>query len=154
MKQNDWIIDINALKEGTYEYEFHLEDAFFAAQETTEVQGGSLNAKAQLSLNKWGGVLHLAVEGVVTVTCDRCLDPMEEHVSAEENLQVKFSATATNDEDVCVDPQDGELDLGWLFYELITINLPIVHRHHAGECNPQMEELLQTHLCTEEDVAE
>lgn len=154
MKQNDWIIDINALKEGTYEYEFHLDDAFFALQETTEVQGGSLNAKAQLSLNKWGGALHLAVEGIVIVACDRCLDPMEEQVCAEENLQVKFSAAATNDEDVCVDPQDGELDLGWLFYELITINLPIVHRHHAGECNPQMEELLQTHLCTEEDVAE
>lgn len=151
MRKENCIVNINALQEGSYHYDFQLEDDFFIAQEGSGILGGDVLAKADLQLNEWGGQLSLQVSGRVSVACDRCLEPMWEQVAAEEVLQLKISATVTNDEDIFINPQDGELDLGWLFYELITIHLPIVHRHQTGECNPQMEELLQAHLCTEED---
>jgi uncharacterized metal-binding protein YceD (DUF177 family) len=39
------------------------------------------------------------------------------------------------------------LNLQWLVYEIVSINIPIVHSHQAGECNKQMELLLHDHLC-------
>ena len=42
-----------------------------------------------------------------------------------------------------------ELDLSWLVYEVVSINIPIVHCHQEGECNKQMELLLHDHLCEE-----
>ena len=41
-----------------------------------------------------------------------------------------------------------QLDLAWLAYELIIVNLPLVHSHQDGGCNPDMDALLQDHLCT------
>ena len=52
------------------------------------------------------------------------------------------------------DPEIGVLDLSWLLYELIEISLPIVHSHQPGECNPQMEELLRSHLCVQPEDPE
>ena len=47
-----------------------------------------------------------------------------------------------------------ELDLSWLAYEIVSINIPVVHCHQAGECNKQMELLLQDHLCDEPEPEE
>ena len=44
-----------------------------------------------------------------------------------------------------------QLDLSWLAYEIVSINIPLVHSHQAGECNKHMELLLQDHLCDEPD---
>jgi hypothetical protein len=41
------------------------------------------------------------------------------------------------------------VDLSWLAYEIVSINIPIVHSHQPGECNQQMELLLHDHLCDE-----
>jgi proteasome lid subunit RPN8/RPN11 len=37
------------------------------------------------------------------------------------------------------------LDLAWLTYEMIIINLPLVHSHPDGECNPDMQPLLHAY---------
>ena len=42
-----------------------------------------------------------------------------------------------------------QIDLSWLAYELIIVNLPLVHSHQDGGCNPEMDALLQDHLCAE-----
>jgi uncharacterized metal-binding protein YceD (DUF177 family) len=47
-----------------------------------------------------------------------------------------------------------KLDLSWLAYEIVSINIPIVHSHQAGECNKQMELLLHNHLCDEPEPDE
>jgi hypothetical protein len=43
------------------------------------------------------------------------------------------------------------VDLSWLAYEIVSINIPLVHSHQPGGCNPQMDLLLQSHLCDEPD---
>ncbi len=147
-----YILDLNALKIGDYEYQYTLNDAFFAALDEKEIHGGNLTAKVELAVREQGCNLHLQVAGDVTITCDRCLDDMKQAVEADEALLVKLATQptdeATDDDAIYVDPRSGMLDLAWLLYEMIEINLPIVHSHQQGECNPHMEELLQTHLCT------
>ncbi len=157
MNENVYILDLNALQIGDYEYHYLLDDAFFAALDENEIHGGSLDATVALEVRELGCKLHLHVQGNVTITCDRCLEDMSQPIEVEESLLVKVGQEPTegaDDETIYVDPQSGELDLAWLLFEMIEINLPIVHSHQAGACNPLMEELLQTHLCTSSEEPE
>ncbi len=149
MQKNDtYLIDLNALQYGDYQYDYLLDDAFFSAIGENEILGGKLQSSVHLVVREQGCGLELSAEGEVRVTCDRCLDEMVEPVSVNENLLVKVASPSEGDtDDDTLYVADGKLDLAWLLYEMIEINLPIVHRHQEGECNPQMEELLQTHLC-------
>lgn len=142
-------MDLGALSAGRHEFEYKLDDAFFAALDQNVVLGGEVNAKVSIAAHEDTFKLHLALEGEVSVTCDRCLDPVKEEVEAEDDLLIKLAAHDDEDDDcVYIDMTHPIFDLGWLLYEEISVSLPIVCRHQPGECNPQMEELLQAHLCT------
>ncbi len=150
MQTNDtYVIDLNALQFGDYQYQYILDDAFFAAIDEKEILGGNLQSEVSLVVREQGCNLQLSAKGEVRVTCDRCLDEMTEAVDVDESLLVKVATPREEDaDDDTLYVADGKIDLAWLLYEMIEINLPIVHSHQTGECNPQMEELLQTHLCT------
>ena len=135
-EKDHYIIDLKRLPVGRHSFDITLDDAFFQSLEKTEVLSGQVEAKATLNLREEDYQLNIAVHGTVFVVCDRCLDPMPLEIDANDALM--------NDEPEA--PND-ELDLTWLAYEIVSINIPIVHSHQAGECNKQMELLLHDHLC-------
>ena len=128
------LVELDQLPPGQYELSYTLDTAYLSGQEATELLGGEVNAQAKLTLRASDFDLHIAVEGEVQVTCDRCLDPVSLPVEAEDRMEVE--------------PDAKQLDLRWLAYELIIVNLPLTHSHPEGECNLQMQQLLQTHLCS------
>lgn len=153
--RDTYCVNLNVLPEGVYENEYHLSDDFFSRDEAKELVGGDCLAKVKLLRKGDNFSLWMQINGTVRCICDRCLDEVIIPMDCEETLSVRLARLASDDEDVVlVDPAEGELDLAWLLYELVEINLPIVIRHQEGECNPQMEELLQTHLCSlrEDDI--
>ncbi len=139
-EQNHYIIDLKRLPIGTHEFDIQLDDAFFEGLEKSEILRGKVDCKATLHLREEDYQLNMAVRGTVFVVCDRCLDPMPLEIEANDELM--------NDEPEA--PND-EIDLSWLAYEIVSINIPIVHSHQEGECNPQMELLLHDHLCDDLD---
>lgn len=142
-------IDLGALTAGRHDFDYKLDDAFFEQLDQNEILGGDVEAKVSVVAREDTFQLHLEVEGEVNVTCDRCLDPVSEPVAAEDDLLIKLASHDGEDDDcVYIDMTHPVFDLGWLLYEEISVSLPIVSRHQPGECNPQMEELLQAHLCT------
>ncbi|HCS88182.1 MAG TPA: hypothetical protein DIW30_07290 [Bacteroidales bacterium] len=148
-EKETYIVNLNSLQEGTYEKQFHLEDDFFSRKEAKELLGGDCLAKVELLRKGDDFRLEMQIKGNVRCVCDRCLDEVMIPMDCEETLSVRLGRMASGDEDVVwVDPMEGNLDLAWLLYELVEINLPIVIRHQEGGCNPQMEELLQSHLCS------
>lgn len=136
MDTNLHIVQLDALNLGEHLIDFQLDDAYFQAIEKSEILGGRVEVKARLDLREEDFDLQIAVDGVVQVTCDRCLDPMDIPVHAEENEWEWDEDTVHT------------LDLAWLAYELIAVSLPVVHSHQPGGCNPKMAALLQDHLCT------
>lgn len=132
------ILELQKLNTGTYSFEFQLDNAFFTAQEGSEILGGDVLVKAALVLREKDYDLSLDIKGTVQLTCDRCLEPMD--------WPLDIQAGSEMEETVDV------LDLNWEAYEWIVVNLPLVHSHQEGGCNPQMAALLQNHLCnTAED---
>ena len=140
-EQNHNIIELSRMPLGTHVFDIQLDDAFFHSLEKTEILGGNVVANATLNLREEDYQLNIAVRGTVFVVCDRCLDPMPIDIDA-------------NDEGEWLEANGESIDLSWLAYEIVSINIPIVHSHQAGECNKQMELLLQDHLCAEPEPDE
>ena len=130
------IIALDALELGVHTFDFQLDNTYFSEIENSELLGGEVKVGATLNLRQYDFDLQVAVKGLVQVTCDRCLDEMDIAVDAEE-CEWEW------------DEQPKQIDLSWLAYELIIVNLPLVHSHQDGGCNPEMDALLQDHLCTE-----
>ena len=134
--QETHIITLDSLELGSYVYEFQLDNAYFSQIENSELLGGEAYVEARLNLREHDFDLEISVKGLVQVVCDRCLDVMDVAVDAEES-EWEW------------DEEPKKLDLNWLAYELIVVNLPLVHSHQDGGCNPEMDALLQDHLCTD-----
>ena len=140
-EQTHIIIDLQRLPIGTHSFDILLDNDFFASVEKTEILGGNVECKVTLNLREEDYQLNITVHGTVFVVCDRCLDPMPIDIDA-------------NDEGEWLEANGESIDLSWLAYEIVSINIPIVHSHQAGECNKQMELLLQDHLCAEPEPDE
>jgi uncharacterized metal-binding protein YceD (DUF177 family) len=125
---------------------------FFASLEKSEILSGTVDGKVTLNLREEDYQLNIAVQGTVFVVCDRCLDPMPLEIVDEQEIFSEDEETGDDDEIVNRQSSNRQsLDLSWLVYEIVSINIPIVHSHQPGECNQQMELLLQSHLCAEPD---
>ncbi len=139
------VINLDQLEPGIHTFDIHLDSAYLQSIEKTELLGGEIDAKATLNLLSKGFELTMTVHGVVSVTCDRCLEPMDIAVSAEDDM------TADAVDAISENKKGNLVNLNWLAYELTIVNLPIVHSHQNGGCNPEMDNLLQNHLCTAEE---
>ena len=128
------------LEHGKHEFRFVLDDAWFRTLEKTEVLAGKADVHASLVTGgeqaRSGSMLSVDVKGTVQVTCDRCLEPMDVAVDAADEM--------------LLEPEDEKngVDLAWMAYEILSVNLPLVHCHPAGGCNPAMDALLHDHLCS------
>ena len=137
------IIALDLLGLGEHVFDFQLNNDYFCSIDNSELLGGEARVHAELMLRERDFDLSIDVEGQVQVTCDRCLDAMDVDVDVYEDAWEW-------------DEEPKKIDLSWLAYELIVVNLPLVHSHQDGGCNSEMDALLQDHLCTtlddEEDI--
>ncbi len=129
---------LDQFKEGLYDFDFVLETPYIQSVEKTELLGGNIRAHAQLTIRHDSSMLRMKVHGQVEVACDRCLDPMTVGVDGEDTIELEQQT----------------IDLLWLAYEISVVNLPMVHCHPDGGCNPEMVALLQNHLRNTEEEPE
>ena len=137
-------IDLKALNEAETLREFQLDDLYFEALDHSELEHGSLHVS--VSIRKATGFFDLSIhtEGSVTVSCDRCLDDMQQPIEADNRLTVKLGpAYAEEDDAITIDEEEGILDLTWLVYEFIMLAIPIKHVHAPGGCNSAMTQKLE-----------
>ena len=137
-------IDLKGLTDEVTTLDYDLDDRFFEALDGSVVEHGALHVS--VSIRKATGFYELQshTEGTVTVTCDRCLDDMDQPIEADSRLIVKFGAANSEEDDVItVSEDEGILDLSWLIYESVVLAIPIKHVHAPGKCNPAMNQVLE-----------
>lgn len=136
-------IDLKALKEDSLVRNWTLGDDYFQALENAEIQKGSVNVGVALHKAENYFDMEINAEGFVIVTCDRCLDDMEQSVESSNRFIVKLGiADSEDDETITVEENEGMLDLSWIIYESIALSVPIKHVHAPGKCNTAMTEKL------------
>jgi uncharacterized metal-binding protein YceD (DUF177 family) len=101
--------------------------------------------------------LHLAIEGKVSVACDRCNEQMEMDVKGNERLIIKLGDRYYEEsDDVQVIPDTAhQFDMSPFLYEYIHLLLPIRRVHPEDEkgnsrCDPgiirKLKELSESHM--------
>ena len=129
------------------EYKYQLDNQFFEDLAAPEVQKG--NVTTILKVRKTSGIYQLdfQTEGVVVVSCDRCLDDMEQPIESTDCLKVKLGDEYTEIDDIVVVPEeDGYINVAWFIYEFIALSIPMKHVHAPGKCNKDMVTKLSKHL--------
>ena len=149
-----YLIDLIAIPNGQSRFAFELDNEYFGSVEKSEAKSGTVQAVVTADVAPRSISLELQLSGCVQLVCDRCLDLMDYPVDLEKTFQVVLSESddADDEDTVCVSRAYGKLDIAWLAYEQIIVNLPLVHCHREGECNPLMEELLHAHSAPAQDI--
>ena len=131
----------------TAEWQYQLDNQFFAALDEPEVQKGKLNVTLKVRKTSGAFQLDFHTEGTVVVTCDRCLDEMEQLIETDDSLRVKFGAEYLEEDDMVIVPEeDGYINVAWFIYEFIALSIPMKHVHAPGKCNKEMVNKLSKHL--------
>jgi len=136
-------IDLKGLKQDETLCDYDLDDSFFRALDQSQLEHGTLHVS--VSIRKMTGFFEFLfhTDGSVIVSCDRCLDDMEQPIDAENRLVVKLGGTYSDEDDtVTVDEEDGIFDMSWFIYEFIMLAIPIKHVHAPGKCNSAMTQKL------------
>lgn len=133
-------------------YEFELNDEYFAKIDSPEVKKGLLKAKVAVRKKIAVYELNFVVDGIIQIPCDRCLDDMDQPIHHEDVLQVKFGSNWSEENEIVVVPEaEGAINVAWFLYEFIVLNIPIKHVHASGECNKTMVSKLKRHITRQKD---
>ena len=152
-KLEQFNVDLKALSQGDNILSFVLDDAFFEAIEAPTVRRGRLQTTLTIHRTEDYFDLDFHTEGLVTVACDRCLDDLEQPISADNHLVAKFgTAYSEDDELVIVAENEGMLDVSWFIYQFVELSIPLRHVHAPGKCNPAMMKALEEHSAARSGV--
>lgn len=148
-------IPLRGLSEGKHEFEYDLDNKFFALIDdgTADVKKGSLKVSLSLKKTLMTFELHFDINGAVQVPCDRCLDDISMDVDTKNKLIVKFGKeySEESDEIVIIPEEDGEINIAWFLYEFIVLSLPGKRIHPPGTCNKMMSSKLNKHKAKSAD---
>lgn len=140
-------IDLKGMKNDTYSCEYVLDNHFFESIDSPEVQKGKVHVA--LTVKKTAGLYELSfkTEGIVQVTCDRCLDDMDQPVTSTDMIKVKLGEDFSESGDIVIIPEEtGEINVAWFMYEFIALSIPMKHVHAPGKCNKAMMGTLNKYL--------
>ena len=135
-------IDLACWQQEEETFRFSLDDAWFASVEGAQIEQGQVEVVSVLKKVGVHYMLTQQVEGTVWLPCDRCLHPVALPVSSENTMDVRLGEEPEEDEHLLIlDNRHPLLDLRWLAYEQVVLNLPLRHVHDADdECSFQEEE--------------
>jgi uncharacterized metal-binding protein YceD (DUF177 family) len=141
-------VDLNAIGKEQVSFDFEIDDTFFAALKQAVVEDGVLSAHVDIQPKAGDSYrMQVGINGYVVVPCDRCLEPMQWHVSVQQEVNVEKTTTVPDvNSDVVLSEKDGTLDLAPLLYDFIAVAIPIQHTHAEGECNEEMINKLSSYM--------
>ena len=128
----EYKIPFKGLKIGKHEFQFEINDAFFAEFEYSLVKNGNLKAELELDKQETLMILNFKIQGELKFNCDVCLSDYPSKVDIKERQIVKFSGDENlednTDEIIVLTKNDFEIDVSELIYEYINLSVPYISR--------------------------
>ncbi|NQV02269.1 MAG: DUF177 domain-containing protein [Bacteroidia bacterium] len=146
MKSLDsFIIPFRGLKPGIHRYDLQIDQAFFEHFEHGEIRNGEFSVHIDLEKEEQMLLFQFTINGNVSLSCNRCNEPLLLPIEGKERLIVKFGEEfSEQDEEVQIIPElERQFDTAPFLYEYIHLLLPIkrVHAeddHGNSSCNSDM----------------
>lgn len=136
----EFIIPLSGNKKGTSEFSFKLDKKFFNHFNDTEIIDSDVNVTMVLIKSTNVFEMKFSLNGDMTVTCDRCLEPMVQNITYDTELIIKYGDKyeEIDDKVITINYNDEEIDIAPFIYEYAKLALPIQRFHQEGECNEEM----------------
>ena len=145
----EFSIQFAGLTQGHHQFEFQVNDSFFNNFKETEITDARINVK--IDLEKCERILMFSfwLKGVVSLTCDRCLDKFNYGIESQNKLIVKtgLSNMEETDEIISITEKEHEFNIAQFIYEYAHLALPVKRIHPDDEngnakCNKEILEKL------------
>lgn len=140
-------IEFKGLKEGVHDFEFEVNDQFFAHFDESPVNNGELAVQVMLEKRSTFLKLELDLAGWMMLTCDRCLELYKQPVENNTEIFVKFGEERTGDDEedniIWLSTEDHQVNLAHIIYEYAVLSIPLRHVHPKNSegkrgCDPEM----------------
>jgi uncharacterized metal-binding protein YceD (DUF177 family) len=132
-KLDEFLIPFVGLKLGKHNFEYHIDQTFFASFEYDEFEAADINVKVVLEKKSTMLELNFKHAGTVRVPCDLTGEPFDLPIKGKFKLVVQFGDEFNNDnEELLVLPHgEHQIDISQYIYEMIVLSVP-QKRIHPG----------------------
>jgi len=141
---NNFIIPLSELTRGRNEFEWSVGTGFFHEFGNCDITDAELRVSVKAEKSGHCTWLDCAIEGTVSVQCDRCLGKLEYPVCTEIKLSLKYGRETSEwtaeetREIVCIPENDTDFDMSQIIYDYACLSLPMQRVHPYDECDPEM----------------
>ena len=161
--RNAYLIDFGGLDDGIHEFEFHVDDSFFARFENSVVRQGEVDILVTLEKEPGLLLMDFTISGSISTICDRCLDSLVVPIEGFNELIVRIGeevAEEPSDVDMITIPaREHVLDISELMFEYISLQVPLRNVHVDDEngkstCNSDVLREMEKHLSQDSPSAD
>jgi uncharacterized protein len=152
-KLRDYSIGFKGLKDGSHDFDYSINNAFFSLFEDALYDDGDVKARVKLSKGQQMLILEFDLSGTVASFCDNCLEGVDVSIDCDARLYVKFGDDydEPGDDIIVIPREEHEINIAQHIYDLIVTSLPIRHLHPMEKngnraCNPEMVSKLGEYL--------
>lgn len=144
--KQSYVIKFAGLADGLTQFDFEINEKFFAGFEYSEIERGDVKVHLTLEKKMRMLILNFNFEGFICLPCDICLKEIVFPISSQEQLLIKFGSEKElfkGDDVWVISEKDSQIDLSHYLYEAIAVLRPIQLVHEVGEdgvslCDPEM----------------
>lgn len=140
-----FVIPFVGLSAGNHQFDFEIDDKFFASFEFSEIKQAHVSVNLDLERQDRMLVLNFLLSGTIRVTCDRCLDEFDLPVKSDELYFIKFGPEHKEEDDnvLIIAENETHIDLAPLLYDYLSLMVPYRVVHPDGEngvslCDPEV----------------
>lgn len=140
-------LPLKSLPVGSHDFDYHLDKEFFQNMENSDIRDGNIDVHTTVVNKDQYYDLTFNIKGELTLLCDRCLDEMQLPVETQYHIIVKYGPDFNDDSDDLLEipESDNFLNVAYMIYDTIVLEIPIKHVHPLGKCNRAMSSLLRKH---------
>lgn len=140
-KMDGYKVDLKGMATDTVSYRWQADNDFFSAVQGSEIKQGLLDVALRVKRTSGAYELEFQLQGEVEVTCDRCLESMNQPIDAFCTLRVVMGEDFVDDGDVVVVPErEGFINVAWNIYEFAALQIPLRHVHPDCEALSESSE--------------
>ena len=140
-KLDGYKVDLKGMATDTVSYRWQADNDFFSAVQGPEIKQGLLDVALRVKRTSGAYELEFQLQGEVEVTCDRCLESMNQPIDAFCTLSVVMGEDFVDDGDVVVIPErEGVINVAWNIYEFAALQIPLRHVHPDCEALSESSE--------------
>ena len=118
-----FIVNLHELGPGTTEFDRTIGKEFFESFGNSDILDADLDVACDILRHGVTVDVDCEISGVLTVPCDRCLEPLEIEI------ETSFSETYA--------PESDTLDFNQDVYDYACTALPLQRVHAEDQCNPE-----------------